>query len=52
VKPNYFAVIFSSSLKDQTDPIYHEFSNKCRMKFNIVLGFWVWKVIEKLQAKE
>ena len=39
MKPNYFAVIFSSSLKDQTDPIYHEFSKQMQDEIQHSPGF-------------
>ena len=39
MKPNYFAVIFTSTLVDQNDPVYHKFSNQMQGETQKTLGF-------------
>jgi len=39
VKPDYFAVIFTSTLVDQNDPVYHKFSNQMQGEIQKTLGF-------------
>jgi heme-degrading monooxygenase HmoA len=39
VKPNYFAVIFTSTLVDQNDPVYHKFSTQMQGEIQITPVF-------------
>ena len=39
MKPNYFAVIFTSTLVDQNDPVYHKFSTQMQGEIQITPGF-------------